>query len=91
MYGGLFGVWAPEVYIHQMVKIKPGQLFFQHVQVTNLQSQSRFNTSDKIIILILLFFIPAPPNVLIEKPEIKNSNHSNLITGSVLGFWRCAS
>ena len=34
-----------------------------------LQSQSRFNTSDKIIIFILLFFIPTPPNVLIEKPE----------------------
>lgn len=33
-----------------------------------LQSQSRFNTSDKIIILVLLFFVPIPPYVLVEKP-----------------------
>lgn len=32
------------------------------------QSQPRLHTADKVIVLVLLLFIPAPPNVLVEKP-----------------------
>jgi hypothetical protein len=54
-------------------------LCVDHISSKYLQSQSRFNTSDKIVILILLFLIPTPPDVFVEKSERKlniNKIHS---------------